>query len=317
MLNMSRQGRFGVGQICTAGFLPYLAASVASLREHNSTVPVTVSVDEVFPGLNRISESLAVDVRRVDVDTTGLYAASPAELESTRSRIVKIRSLIDTEYDVHYYVDSDTVALGDIADIMRELGDRVGTEADLFMLLNRPVAPTFWGDRHLYLIDPDVTRAQAAEVVGTAYGLSLPERFIDELVCWNSGVILGTAPALRMLGERWLTLYRRMLAAPNRAHIIPRDQLGFWLALWELRDRLRVAELPRRWNFMAGHLLGIEPGTEEVDETGWQDARVLHLAQNKDDPWARRLVADALGRIGLEALAPSGANTATTSVTPP
>jgi hypothetical protein len=53
-----------------------------------------------------------------------------------------------------------------------------------------------------------------------------------------------------------------------------------------------------KWNFLAGHLLDLPIGTEDVPDSSFDPAVVLHFAQNKADPWARRKVDDVLARSG-------------------
>lgn len=296
---MSPTSHFGVGFVATPDFVPFAAAAVSSLRRYNATVPVTVAVDQPSADLDRVASRLAMSVERIPTSVDDLWAASPAERQSASSRIVKIEALVRTSNDPHLYLDSDIVLLGDVGEIEPELAPLLGSDADLFMLLNRPVAPTFWGDRHNYLRDPNVDRDAATRLINETYQLTLPSTAIDELVCWNSGVIYGSADALHILADRWLTLYRRMLVAPTRDQVIPRDQLSFWLTLWELRHTLRVKELPRRWNFMAGHFLGLDVGTPDVEANRLDGVRVLHLAQNKFDPWALREVESALAGLGF------------------
>lgn len=298
---------FGIGLASTPSFIPFALAAVASLRRHNVDVPVTVYVDRPTGDLHRLAPVLNVAVDHVDTSADGFWSHSPADREWRSSRLVKIQSFLRAERDPYLYLDADTILLGDIGEIEADLADRLGSTADLFMLLNRPVAPTLWEHRHLYFRDPDIDRETAARLVNETYDLRLPVCFLDEATCWNSGVVYGTASVLRPLATRWLALYRRMLAASTRSRLIPRDQLSLWIAVWELRSTLRVVELPRRWNFMAGHLLGLPPGTADVDPAGLDGVRVLHLAQNKFDPWAMRHVAGALDGLGVAAPLPTTA----------
>ncbi|TDC01025.1 hypothetical protein E1091_03675 [Micromonospora fluostatini] len=285
---------FRVTLTATAGFLPYVAAAIASLREHNRSVPVTVFADEPSPVLTRLADLLDVDVEVVPVGPDDLAGARPADAESIRSRIVKITSMARARTAQHLYLDSDTIVRADIGLMATELGPGV----DLYSLLNRPVAPTLWGDRRLYFTDPDIDRAGVLELVHRTFGVRLPAAALDEMHCWNSGILLGSAPALRRIADRWLRHYRAMLPMAAAGVMIPRDQLGFWLTMWELRHDLRVEEMPVRWNFMAGHLVPVPVGTGHLDERAYRDAAILHLAQNKSDPWARHLVSGALERSG-------------------
>ncbi|MFV2103600.1 hypothetical protein [Micromonospora sp. LOL_024] len=294
--------QFRVTLTTTTTFVPYVAASVATLREHNRTVPVAVFVDEPSPLLDRLARKLDFDVHVVTVDPAEWSAVPARQTESVRSRIVKISSMFDAPTAQHLYLDSDTLVRTDIALMSKELGDRLGTEDDLFSLLNRPVAPTLWGDRRLYFTDPDISRTAVVELVHETFGVALPDSALDDMKCWNSGILLGSAPAMHELATRWLRHYRAMLPMAATGRIIPRDQLGFWLALWEMRETLRVREMPVRWNFMVGHLVPVPVGTESVDESAYAEAAILHLAQNKDDPWALRLVSNALQRTGTDRL---------------
>lgn len=295
---MTDRSSFHVTLTTTGNFLPYVAASVASLREHNSSTAVTVYVDESNDVLDRLAELLNFTVAPVAIDPRHLVDVPASDAELTRSRLVKIYSMATATADAHLYLDSDTLLRGDIGGMYDEVGVRLGKDADIFMLLRRPVALKLWTHRHYYFTDPDIDRAGAVEIMNRTFDMSLSESIIDDLVCWNSGVILGTRDALRRMASRWLELYRKMLHAAADGQLIPRDQLSMWLALWELRESVRVAELPVKWNFLAGHLLDLPIGTEEVPESSLEPAVVLHFAQNKADPWARRKVDDVLARSG-------------------
>lgn len=292
--------RFGIGLATTSSFVPFVVAAVASLRRHNVDVPVTVYVDQPDPELLRVAPILDMTVDAGPASTQEAYDRDGSEREWTASRLVKIQSLLRMEHEPYLYLDADTIVVGDIAEIQDELADRLGAETDLFMLLRRPTAPTLWGHRHLYFLDLDLDRETAARLISEAFGLVVPASFLDEETCWNSGVIYGSARAMRVVATRWLELYRRMLRAPAGRRLIPRDQLSLWIALWELRGTIRVDELPPRWNFMAGHLLGVDPGSADIDPGAIGDARVLHLAQNKFDPWALRRVREALEGLGVD-----------------
>jgi hypothetical protein len=153
--------------------------------------------------------------------------------------------------------------------------------------LRRPTAPTLWGDRHLYFKDPSIDRAAAVQLINDVFGTTLTEASLDELICWNSGIIYGRTEPLRVVGRRWLELYRRAFDPRWNDVLIARDQLPFWLTLWELKDRIRVGELPHRWNFMAGQLLGLPKGLTELPADERLDhAAVVHLAGWKTEKWA-------------------------------
>jgi hypothetical protein len=303
---MPDRSRFHVTLTTTSGFLRYVAASVASLREHNPSVAVTVFADEGGEELDELSRVLNFQVQHVAVDPDVVALAREPEQESVRSRLVKIHSMATATVDAHLYLDSDTILRGDIGGMYDELGVRLGRDADLFMLLRRPVPPTLWAHRHLYFTEPDIGRSDALALLNSTFDIDLPERVLDDMVCWNSGVILGSAAAMRRLGTRWLELYRVMLRAARGGRLIMRDQLSMWLAIWEFGEQLRIAEMPPRWNFMAGHLLDIPEGTRHVDEARLAAATVLHLAQNKSDPWAKERVDDVLLRSGTAAVLARG-----------
>lgn len=283
----------------TAGFVPHVAAAVASLREHNSAVPVSVFVDEPTEQLSELAEVLSFRIQVVPVNPRETAGINPADVEMVRSRLVKIHSMATATAPAHLYLDSDTLLRGDIGGISDDVGVRLDGDADVFMLLRRPVPPPLWKSRHQYFTDPDIDRAGAVALMNDTFGMTLPPSIIDDLVCWNSGVIFGSAAGMRRMGERWLELYRKTLRTVATGQLIPRDQLSMWLALWEMRQELRVAELPVTWNFMAGHLLDLPVGTEEVSAGRLTPAVVLHFAQNKSDPWARRLVDEVLVKSGI------------------
>jgi lipopolysaccharide biosynthesis glycosyltransferase len=295
---MGDRSGFHVTFATTSGFLPYVSASVASLREHNSAAAVTVYVDEPNETLDNVADLLAFEVQPVSIDPRDLVDVPASDVELTKSRLVKIHSMATAAADRHLYLDSDTLLCGDIGGICDEIGVRLGKEADIYMLLRRPVALTLWTHRQYYFTDHDIDRAGAVDIMNDTFDMSLPESIIDDLVCWNSGVILGTAEALRRMATRWHELYRKMLHAAADGQLIPRDQLSMWLALWELRESVRVEELPVKWNYLAGHLLELPIGTEHVPAKSLEPAMVLHFAQNKADPWARRRVDAVLARSG-------------------
>lgn len=286
----------------TAGFVPNVAASVASLREYNTSIPVVVFVDEATELLRELADLLNFRIQVVPIDPSALEGVKAADAEMVRSRLVKIFSMATATSDAHLYLDSDTLLRGDIAEMYTEIGVRLQRDAEFFMLLRRPTPLRLWEYRHQYFTDPNIDNAGAGALLNRTFGMTLPESIIEDLVCWNSGVILGSASAMRRMGTRWLELYRTMLRTVAAGELTPRDQLTMWMTLWELRQDVRVLEMPARWNFMAGHLLGLPEGTLDVPDSRLAPAMVLHFAQNKSDPWACRLVEEALTRSGAAAV---------------
>lgn len=65
---------FGVGLVSGPTVVPFVAAAVASLRQHNPRVPVTVYVDEASPELQRLAPALAMDLERVITGAENVWA---------------------------------------------------------------------------------------------------------------------------------------------------------------------------------------------------------------------------------------------------
>ncbi|MFG2049359.1 hypothetical protein ACGFIW_18250 [Micromonospora sp. NPDC048935] len=277
----------------------YVAAAVASIRRHNAHVPVTVYIDEASPELHRLVPALAVDVERVITGTENMWAPSPTERDSLSAQLLKIKSLLRTGHDSYLYLDPDSLVLGDVGDIQLDLRHLLGDHADVFLLPYR-AEPTVWGSRHRYFDDPEIDEETAHALLNETYALSLPVAVLGELRRWDSGVIYGSGAALRLLANRWMELHRRMLGALRRPSILAHDELSLSVALWELRDFIRVAELPERWNFRAGPLLGLGPDTPEIQPSALAGVRVLRLAGNRLDAWGLREVRAALHGLDID-----------------
>lgn len=296
---MKRTG-FGVTFTSTSGYSDYLAAALISLREKNADVPIlVVTGPEMAPDLEALCADLGAKLEAT-AEPAGTQAVSRASLEPrwrewVDSRFLKIGAIASPRFDPFLFVDSDVLIREDIDNLRVQLEPVLEDAFDLLMLLRRPDRWTLWGDRFNYFVDRQIDRGSAIDLVNRSLGVSLPESCLDSMECWNSGVIFGKAEALELLGARWLSLYRNMVEVDSCQHLIPRDQLALWVAIWQLRDEVKVGELPKRWNFMAGHFLGIEPGAKAFPETSEQIS-VLHLAQNKSDPWATERVREELDR---------------------
>ncbi|MEU7575483.1 hypothetical protein [Micromonospora sp. NPDC049240] len=283
----------------TADFAPYLTAAVASLRRHNSETPVRVLADpQAAELLREVAVPLAIEV--VPTGPAGRRNGSPQHPQEQliQSRLAKITGLVESPFDPTLYLDSDTILQDDIGKIVAELAPALDSGHDLMLLLRRPTAPTLWGDRLLYFKDPSIQRPDAVRLLNDVFGIELTVDSLDELVCWNSGIIYGRTRALRVVGRRWLDLYRRAFDPRWRDVLIARDQLPFWVTLWELRDRISVGELPHRWNFMAGQMLGLPKGLPELPADERLDrAAVLHLAGWKTERWAVERVSALLSAV--------------------
>ncbi|MFI7553255.1 hypothetical protein ACIBQ2_26340 [Micromonospora sediminimaris] len=290
---------FGVGLVSGPAIVPFAAAAVASLRQHNPHVPVTVYIDEASPGLQRLAPVLGLHLERVVTDTENVWAPSPAERESVSAQLLKIKSFVRTSHDPYLYLDQDSLVLGDIGDVQPELDHQLGGQADVFMVPYRP-EPTVWASRHRYFDDPEIDKEVAIRLLNETYALSLPVSVMGELRRWDSDVVYGSGSALRLLGNRWLELHRRMLGALTRPSVFTQDELSLSIALWELRDLIRVGELPDRWNFKAGRVLGLGPDTPEVQPSAFAGARILRLAGSRLDAWAVRQVRAALHGLDIE-----------------
>ncbi|HYN95510.1 MAG TPA: hypothetical protein VES42_16810, partial [Pilimelia sp.] len=256
-----------------------------------------------------VADQLGIELVRCEPLWTEPDGHAGAPDERIGSRLMKIEAIAEARFDPVLYLDCDTLVLDDIGKIVDELGPALADGADMFSLLRRPTAPTLWDHRSFYFPNDAITKDGAADLLHDIYGVAVTPAVIDELVCWNSGIIFGRSEAVRGVARRWLELYRRMLASPRRAEIVPRDQLGFWITLWELRSRVRVRELPARWNFMAGYLPGLDSATAELPDGLIGDAAILHFAGLKFEPWALRRVLPVLAAVpGAPALwAPAGA----------
>ncbi|PDP87635.1 hypothetical protein CQJ94_11360 [Glycomyces fuscus] len=300
---MSKDG-FRVAMSATHSHLHFLTASIASLRRHNRRTEVTAHVDR--PPAPVVDALKGLDVSLVGSGTPDASGPPEGRCEFTASRIAKLRAITTGEDTRRLYVDSDTVFLNDPAVLDKDLGHQVGRTADVFMLLRRPHAFTLWGDRSNYFRDPHITRTRALDLVNATFSLKGELKDLDELTGWNSGVVYGSGEALRAIGERWSRLYRETLTPSALEHIIPRDQLSLWLTLWEFGSDVRVGELPDAWNFMVGHFRGVTSGSEVMPEGATSGASIVHFAQNKNDPWALRMVASELRAIGAGPLAHQG-----------
>ncbi|WP_326551093.1 hypothetical protein [Micromonospora sp. NBC_01813] len=290
---------FGVGLVSGPTIVAFAAAAVASLRQHNPHVPVTVYIDEASPGLQLLAPVLALHLERVVTGTENVWAPSPAERESISAQLLKIKSLVRTSHDRYLYLDKESLVLGDVGDVETELDQQLGGQADVFMVPHRP-EPTVWANRQRYFDDPEINKEIAIRLLNETYALSLPVSVMGELRGWDSDVVYGSGNALRLLGNRWLELHRRMLGALTRPSMFTKDELSLSIALWELRDLIRVGELPDRWNFKAGRVLGLGPDTSEVHPSALAGARILRLDGNRLDAWAVRQVRAALDGLDIE-----------------
>ncbi|MEV6421258.1 hypothetical protein [Streptomyces sp. NPDC051662] len=299
---------FGVVFAATHSHVPFAMASISSLRRYSPSVPVRLVVD--------VSDERAeAAARRLRVEL--VVAPLAVEDEFIRSRLLKIGAIGSAPFDDILYIDSDTLLLDDVLRI-RNLRDKEPHGGrPLMMLLRRPVVPTLMGFGRLNFTARDPSVDDIRDLLGRALGLQLSPAELDQLLCWNSGVLLGRADVLRPLCVRWAELYEQIATGPHRAHFVPNDQLCLWLTLHETADRSLVGELPLRWNFMPGLALRASAhGTSSHDQSAYlevarlngrslgddalREVSLLHFARNKYDDWALEMTARALREAGVD-----------------
>jgi hypothetical protein len=295
---MSAPG-FGVTMTCTAGYAPFLAAAIASLRRYNDRVPVRVLVDEGGAELLRkVADDLRMDLVCVRSENTGVYPNTGPNGEWIQSRLLKTTAIADAPFDLVLSLDSDILLCDDVAKIVDDLGDSLAAGADILML-PAPAGRSLWEGRKFYFVDTSIERGDAIKLINDVFELDMPVEHLDEPACSNSGVIFGVTSALRPVAERWRANFRRLFTAPRAVELVPRDQMALWVTRWQLQQQVRIAELPERWNFMAGHYLDLAAGTPAVDDARLGRAKILHLAWNKFDPWALERISAVLEDAGI------------------
>jgi hypothetical protein len=299
---------FGVTMSCTASYALLMTAALASIRRHNDRVPVRVLTDiEGADLLRPVADDLHVQLVRAEPASTGVFPDSGANGEWIQSRLMKIKAVTESPFGPLLFLDSDVLLGDDVARIVDELGSSLATGADLLML-PAPAGLSLWEGRRFYFLDGSIERKEAIELINAIFGVDVPIARLDKRACWNSGVIFATGDAIRRVGRRWSELYRRMLEAPRAIEVVPRDQLALWVALWELRDDIRVGDLPQRWNFIAGHYLDLAADAPEVADDQLDQANVIHLAWSKADPWALKRISAALDGVALPPATPLPGN---------
>jgi hypothetical protein len=285
----SRTGKFGVTVSCTENYAKFAVASICSIRDHNATVAIELVLDRQFDGLGRIAERVGFEIRTISPDQSIV-----PETEHVRSRMLKIQAVASTAFDPMLYIDADTLALTDVARIQSALS--ISADADLFMLLRRPLVPTIWDYGRLNFVDPKIDDSDIVTLLRSTFGLAISARDLDHLKCWNAGVIFGSQDVVCKMATKWLATYERMIRVPTSRAFVPNDQLCLWLTLWEAGNTIRVGELPLSWNFMPGHVLRMKPYTRQIDPSALAEVAILHLATNKYDEWALRMIEAALDR---------------------
>jgi lipopolysaccharide biosynthesis glycosyltransferase len=193
------------------------------------------------------------------------------------------------------FVDSDVLVLDDLKKITEELELKGSDKPIVYMLLRRPQLLSLNDIGWLYLRDaPGLSFQQMADLINETFSLDYSADQLQNVNCWNSGIVYGSPEGIKMLADQWSKYYTVMLTGKNKDSFIPNDQLCLWLAIDHLVDKVTVKELPLAWNFMPGHALEkiMSKATPSLDEikASLRGVRILHFAQNKADSWVQRLI---------------------------
>ncbi|HYN95683.1 MAG TPA: hypothetical protein VES42_17710, partial [Pilimelia sp.] len=96
---MSQASQFGIVMTGTARYAGFLAASVATLRQHNDSVPVQVSVDsEGAVLLQPVADQLGIELVRCEPLWTEPDGHAGAPDERIGSRLMKIEAIAEARF---------------------------------------------------------------------------------------------------------------------------------------------------------------------------------------------------------------------------
>jgi len=273
-------------------YVTYMHTAIKSIRKYNSDIPIDVYSCDL---INHLFGEKNVRLHEVPVPDNLAHVLSTQEKEHAFSRVAKLEALGHKSSEKLMYIDSDIIVLGDIKEIETELKVTDSDKPVVYMLLRRPntlsIAEIGW----LYFKDINKLSSQKmANLVNDTFSVEYSASQLQNIRCWNGGIIYGSAEAVNTLSILWKNYYFEMLTGKNRNQFIPNDQLCLWLAVDQLEDKLKVRELPLKWNFMPGHALEqitnkVNCKSDDIKEY-LKGVRILHFAQNKNDKWAQILV---------------------------
>jgi hypothetical protein len=268
----------------------YARAAIISIRQHNRVVPIRVYLCGAVPYLEEAAERLCYTVWPV---TLPEYLGDNCSADRKRyiwTRVTKLTAMLENPFNPCLYLDADTVALDDVSKVV-DVGAGRLDDFEVYLLLRRPKIPSIYNWRRPYIVDSqDMTSEGMTALLNRVFDLDYTPGELLETQCWNGGVVYGTQKAVRLLAQRWLGYYERMVTGPHRDRFVPKDQLCLWLAAKQLARQIRVRELPLEWNCMAEHALlkGSRPDItlEEVLQRARASAKILHLGFVKESAWA-------------------------------
>lgn len=296
MANKETENTFSLAMASDEKYFTYLRTAVNSIRRYNNNVPINVYSCVSTDSLSGLSD-VVCNVRHVDVpqrikDSLG---EGTEKLEHTLTRVAKLESMRDKRSNQLMYVDSDIIAFDDLEKITTELGVADSDKPVVYMLLRRPHLLSIKGIGWLYFQgDSVLSPQQKADLVNDTFAVDYSAQRLQDIRCWNGGIIYGSTEGVNALANLWGEYYTKMLTEKNKDSFIPNDQLCLWLAVDRLESELIIRELPLAWNYMPGHALEeimakTDPSAEEIKKS-LEGVRILHFAQNKTDKWAQVLI---------------------------
>jgi hypothetical protein len=261
--------------------------SLESLRLHSPKVPVHLTTCGAPPDLTRCALELGCQVRAIDPPRFLDGIASGEDRRVAWTRVAKLRALIECPFDPALYLDADTVAFSDVAELLGAA--LVDGPRRISLLLGRPRVPSVYGWRRSFLRSADPLQPfELADLLSRTFAVDLTVSDLPAIRCWNGGVVSGSRGALACLGRSWMRLYRRMLEAQDREGFLPNDQIALWLAGRQLQGELEFRDLPLAWNYMIAHVHGERAaslGLDDVLRLTPTACRILHLGDAKQAPW--------------------------------
>lgn len=293
---MEKPNNFSLVMASDKKYIPYLTTAVTSIRRYNSTIPIdvyTCADPEDFS--NSQKTNYTVHHVAIPQELQDSLREEPEKFGHALTRIAKLASMRQENATTMMYVDSDIVAFDDLEKITHELEVVDEDKPVVYMLLRRPQVLSLQDIGWLYLRDAArMTPQQMANLVNETFSLDYSAEDIENINCWNSGIVYGSAEGIRMLTDLWEKYYLKMLTGKNKDAFIPNDQLCLWLAINQLSDKVTMQELPLAWNFMPGHTLEesmrrTRPHAQEIRKN-LEGVRILHFAQNKADSWVQPLL---------------------------
>ncbi|MFA6518111.1 MAG: glycosyltransferase [Candidatus Shapirobacteria bacterium] len=286
---------FGLVMASDEKYTTYLKTAIRSIRKLNSHLPIHVySCSNIKNITDQGDQYCQIKKVKVPQDLKESLGAT-SELEHSLTRIAKLESMSDENFNSLMYIDSDILALEDVDKITTELEVGDSNKPVVYLLLRRPGRLSITDISWLYFKDSSQLSAQQmADLVNNTFETNYSAERLLNIRCWNGGIIYGSSDGIRILAGLWKKFYLQMLTGKNKNSFIPNDQLCLWLAIDQLENELTVRELPLAWNFMPGHALEeimkkTNPSPQEIRES-LAGVKILHLAQNKTDVWAQILI---------------------------